>query len=73
MKANDHARAERLPYKYVTIRMTRTQALERGLLTCRCGHPANNHFSGGCCAHCLCSSYREKALIGTLVTESAAL
>lgn len=57
---------------YVTLRMTREEALILGLLTCTCGHPVNNHFlpsvRGGVrpCAHCACSCYHEKARVGEL-------
>jgi len=54
--------------KTVTIRMSRKNALELGLLTCKCGHSFNNHFcfSSGRhpCAHCSCKEYRETAVWG---------
>jgi hypothetical protein len=55
----------------ITIRMTRKQALEQGLLICLCGHPENNHFSHGTrsCARCECTNYKEKARVGELVSH----
>jgi hypothetical protein len=49
--------------KYVTIRMTREDALAYGLLKCgTCGYPENNHFDGGGCAHDpMCKKYKEVA------------
>ena len=54
------------------IKMTREQALQFGLLTCKnCGLPPNNHFGngkpGGKCAHRECPGYEEKARVGRLV------
>lgn len=56
---------------YITIRMTREEALKRGLLTCKnCGLPENNHFDWGMrpCAHDdKCKAYTEVARYGVLV------
>jgi hypothetical protein len=62
--------------KLITLQMTRRQALEQGLLVCKCGHPENNHFDFGDgdtpCAHCShpkCTKYREvaRSSVGTLI------
>lgn len=49
----------------VTISYTRDQAQALGLLTCKCGHPPNNHFNFSAqeqpCAHCSCRAYHEVA------------
>ncbi len=52
-----------------TLKMTRERALSLGLLTCKCGHPDNNHFAWGSrpCAHCKCKSLRETAKSGITV------
>lgn len=46
--------------------MTRERALEFGLLTCKCGHPSNNHFEWGArpCAHCACTLFTERGKPG---------
>lgn len=53
----------------VTIRMTREEALMKDLLTCRCGHPENNHFDHGKnpCAHCDCEEFKERTRVGSFV------
>lgn len=60
--------------KTLTLKMTRKRALELGLLTCKCGHPENNHFdfvSGRPCAHCDCVELRERPKAGMkLITLS---
>lgn len=44
----------------LTATLTRGKALALGLLLCKgCGHPPNNHFDDGPCAHCGCKDYRE--------------
>ncbi len=60
--------------KTYTIRLTREEALQQGLLTCECGHPINNHFDFSAldrkykpCAHCKCKDYKEVARIGELI------
>lgn len=55
----------------VTITFTRPEALSLGLLTCKCGHPENNHFNHtDSCAHCDCKRYRERARVGKLTAPS---
>jgi len=55
----------------ITIRFTRKEALELGLLVCEnCGYPENNHFSFGKkpCAHdSKCKEYKEVVRYGKLV------
>ena len=55
----------------ITIEMTRLQALQHGLLTCKhCGYPDHNHFSFGKkkCAHEKnCPGYEDAASVGKLV------
>jgi hypothetical protein len=52
----------------ITLKMTRKDAIELGLLTCECGHPENNHFDmkKKPCAHCKCNEYSERSVRGTL-------
>ncbi len=51
------------------LQMSRKRALELGLLTCKCGHPPNNHFDEqrADCARdgCKCKKYREIGVHGT--------
>jgi|APFre7841882654_1041346.scaffolds.fasta_scaffold31242_6 hypothetical protein len=55
----------------ITIRLTRKEARELGLLVCgNCGYPENNHFSWGKkpCAHDpKCKEYKEVARRGKIV------
>jgi hypothetical protein len=53
----------------IKIEMTRADALRLGLLTCRCGHPDNNHFDwkDRSCAHCNCERYDERPRVGKFV------
>lgn len=55
----------------VLLQMSRTRAKELGLLTCACGHPANNHFSrpNNGCAHCNCTGYSERSRAGTVMVS----
>lgn len=58
--------------KTVIIKMSRKEALEYGLLVCKCGYPENNHFSTGKreCAHDKqCTGYREISRMGTLLKK----
>lgn len=55
--------------KYITIKMTRKDAYEAGLLICKCGHPKNNHYDDGSCAFAFCDKYREIARYGKIVKK----
>jgi hypothetical protein len=50
----------------LVFEMSEEEALQQGLLICKCGHPKNNHFGWGSCAHCKCTKYRPVAKVGTL-------
>ncbi len=54
----------------LTLVMTRAEALSCDLLRCACGHRPNNHFDhgNGPCAHCKCTAYRERPVVGKLVS-----
>lgn len=51
------------------IAFTKKELQQLGLITCKCGHPDNNHFEWGTrpCAHCKCSKYRQVVRFGRLV------
>lgn len=56
--------------KHVTIKMSREDALELGLLFCDCGHAPNNHHDDqkGSCAFCIdCKKYDEVPRRGKIV------
>ena len=55
--------------KKVILSMTHRRAQELGLLTCKCGHPENNHFTHDKhpCAHCSCHAYSEKGIYGVSI------
>ena len=55
-------------FKYA-FTMTKTEALNKGLLTCECGHPENNHHDFGTrsCARCDCQSFNEMSTVGTFM------
>lgn len=63
--------------KTVTIKMTRQEALEMGLLVCECGWPENNHWEGHhgghnnrtCPHNPLCTGFKERARRGKLITR----
>ena len=47
----------------VRLKLTYKNTLELGLVKCTCGHPPSNHFldqKDQPCAHCECSSYKER-------------
>lgn len=55
--------------KLLILKMTRQRALELGLLVCKCGHPENNHFDFGPCAHCKCKGLEEVGRSGVTIVK----
>jgi hypothetical protein len=56
--------------KYVTIKMTRDDALKLGLLCCSCGHAPDNHYDDevGSCFFCYdCKKYNEEPKRGKII------
>lgn len=54
----------------ITIKMSRKDAKELGLLVCQCGWPKNNHFDFGekKCAHSKrCKGYKERSRRGKII------
>ena len=53
--------------KTLLIQVTEQELEKRGLITCKCGHPKNNHFDFDkkpCSrAECNCKCFKEKVLI----------
>jgi hypothetical protein len=52
------------------LEITKRRAAELGLITCKCGHPKNNHFGDGKnCARCECWKYEEVGVYGIKVIK----
>ena len=60
--------------KYITIKLTKKEALYFDLLSCACGHRENNHFDFvpyNPCAHCKCDHYVEILRAGKIVKRKS--
>lgn len=60
----------RMRSKMIVFSMHRSEALELGLLVCKCGHKTDDHIGYyKNCTECNCKEYKEIAPMGKIVNE----